>query len=74
MYKSTVHSLSLIPSLLGVLSTGRWEHLKELENEELKRLASNIPSTILQAKVNSTTKKYLGVSEGGSSGWANIKS
>ena len=34
--------------------------MKDLEDEDLKRLASALPSTILQCKATSTTKKYLG--------------
>ena len=45
---------------LDVLSIGRWAQLKDLEDTDLKRLASHLPSTILQCKAASTTKKYLG--------------
>ena len=45
---------------LDVLSIGRWAQLKDLEDTDLKRLASHLPSTILQCKATSTTKKYLG--------------
>ena len=45
---------------LEVLSIGSWAQMKDLEDEDLKRLASALPSTILQCKATSTTKKYLG--------------
>ena len=45
---------------LDVFSVGCWPQLKELEDPNLKSLASNLPSTILQCKATSTTRKYLG--------------
>ena len=44
----------------GVLSQGSWLLLNELEDPELKELASKLPSTILHSRADSTIKKYLG--------------
>ena len=33
--------------------------LKDLEDPELARLASQLPSTVLKSRANSSTKKYL---------------
>ena len=44
---------------LDVFSISCWPLLKELEDSNLKSLASNLPSTILQCKATSTTRKYL---------------
>ena len=44
----------------GVLSQGSWLLLNELEDPELKVLASKLPSTILHSRADSTTRKYLG--------------
>ena len=43
-----------------MLSIGKWAKLRDLEDTDLKRLASHLPSTILQCRATSTTKKYLG--------------
>ena len=48
------------PPPLEVLSIGSWAQMKDLGDEDLKRLASGLPLTILQCKGTSTTKKYLG--------------
>ena len=45
---------------LEVLCIGKWAQLKGLEDDDLKRLASGLPATVLQTKATSTTKKYLG--------------
>ena len=45
---------------LDIFSIGFWPQLKELEDPNLKSLASNLPSTILQCKAISTTRKYFG--------------
>ena len=50
----------VFPPTLEVLSIGSWAQMKDLEDEDLKRLASALPLTILQCKATSTTKKYLG--------------
>ena len=34
--------------------------LKDLEDPELQRLASSLPTTVLKSRADSTTKKYLG--------------
>ena len=44
----------------GVLSQGSWLLLNELEDPELKELASKLPSTIFHSRADSTIKKYLG--------------
>ena len=49
-----------ICNFVGVLSQGTWKLLDELENPELKDLASRLPNTILHSRANSTVKKYLG--------------
>ena len=46
--------------LEGVFSQGSWMLLNDLEDPELKILASKLPSTILHSRADSTTKKYLG--------------
>ena len=53
-------SLYYSPLFPEVLSIGRWAQLKDLEDEDLKRLATGLPTTILQCKATNTTKKYLG--------------
>ena len=47
-------------SPLDVLSAGAWGALKELEDEDLKRLAGALPMSVLLCRASSTTKKYLG--------------
>ena len=46
--------------LAGVLSQGSWLLFNEVEDPELKALASKLPNTILHSRADSTTKKYLG--------------
>lgn len=43
-----------------VLSQGSWMLLNELEDPELKILASKLFNTILHSRADSTTRKYLG--------------
>ena len=43
-----------------VLSSGAWTILKELEDPELQGLAKRLPTSILNSKAESTTRKYLG--------------
>ena len=43
-----------------VQTTGTWLTLKELEDPELARLASQLPSTVLKSRADSSAKKYLG--------------
>ena len=45
---------------VDVISQETWTLLNELEDLELKSLASRLPSTILHSHVDSTVKKYLG--------------
>ena len=42
------------------MSQGNWTLFNELEDPELKRLASKLPNTILHSRADSTVKKYLG--------------
>ena len=55
-----VCSIVSILYFAGVLSQGSWLLLNELEDPELKVLASKLPSTILHSRADSTTRKYLG--------------
>jgi len=48
-------------SPLDVLSAGTWGALKELEDDDLKRLVGALPMSVLLCRASSTTKKYLGV-------------
>ena len=43
-----------------MLSQGSWLLLNDLEDPDLKVLASKLPNTILHSRADSTTKKYLG--------------
>ena len=43
-----------------VLSSGVWTTLRELENPELRGLAERLPTSTLNSKAESTTRKYLG--------------
>ena len=45
---------------VDVLQSGAWTLMKDLEDPELCQLAAALPSTILQCRAESTTKKYLG--------------
>ena len=45
---------------VDVTSQGTWTLLNELEDPELKGLASRLPSTILHSRADTTVKKYLG--------------
>lgn len=42
-----------------VRAQGSWRFLEELEDPELKALASKLPATIIQRRVDSTVSKYL---------------
>ena len=55
-----LHSVCTIISLVGFLKQGSWKLLDELDDPELKDLASRLPSTILHSRADSTVKKYLG--------------
>jgi len=37
-----------------------WTSFRDLEDATLKRLAADLPATVLQCKATSTTKKYTG--------------
>ena len=39
---------------------GVWPLLEGIQDPQLKRLAQNLPDTVLRSRANSTTKKYLG--------------
>lgn len=43
-----------------VLTVGPWPLLKDLEDLELRQLVEALPSTVLQNRDDSTTRKYLG--------------
>ena len=45
---------------MDVLGVGPWPLLKDLEDPELRQLAEVLPSTLLQSRADSMTKKYLG--------------
>lgn len=44
---------------IEILGNGVWEAIDELQDEELRRLASLLPETVLRSCANSTTTKYL---------------
>ena len=44
---------------VDVLAHGSWKLLQELENPELKDLASKLPGTILHSRADNTVTKYL---------------
>ena len=46
--------------LLGILAQGSSILLNELEDPELRVLASKLPDTVLHSRVDNTVKKYLG--------------
>ena len=46
--------------VLEVMSQGTWTLFDELEDPELKSLASKVPNMILHSHADSTVKKYLG--------------
>ena len=41
---------------LGILAQGSWKLLDELEDPELKVLASKLPNTVLHSRADSTVK------------------
>ena len=41
------------------MDTGEWKALKEGDDPDLQRLASKLPTTLLQSRASSTVKKYL---------------
>ena len=43
-----------------IQSTGGWPLLKEFDDTELTRLASQLPATLLKSRADSSVKKYLG--------------
>ena len=44
---------------VDIASQGTWSLLEELEDPDLKGLASRLPATILHSRADSTVKKYL---------------
>ena len=44
---------------VDVLTQDSWRLLNELDDPELKDLASRLPATILRSRADSTVKKYL---------------
>ena len=49
-----------ILSCLEILSTEVWQTIGSFQDPELNRLAKALPETVLKARADSTTKKYLG--------------
>jgi len=47
-------------NLAGVLMQGAWKLIDQLEDPDLRDLASRLPQTILHSRADSTVKKYLG--------------
>ena len=47
-------------NFVGVLAQGTWKLIDQLEDPELKDLASRLPQTILHSRASNTVKKYLG--------------
>lgn len=45
--------------LLEVIGQGTWKLIKEIKDPDLRRLAEELPNTILHSRADSTTKKYL---------------
>lgn len=45
--------------LLDLLLSGIWKQISIFQDPELKRLAEQLPRTVLESQANSTTKKYL---------------
>jgi len=50
---------------VGVLAHGSWKLLNELEDPELRGLASRLPNTILHSHADTTVKKSLVLSKDG---------
>ena len=50
----------LLRAAIFVFSSGVWPLLSNLDDPELRWLAKAMPATVLECKVDSTTKKYLG--------------
>jgi len=47
-------------NFVGVMEQGAWKLIDQLEDPELRGLASRLPQTILHSCADSTVKKYLG--------------
>ena len=45
---------------LEVLITELWQDIRVVQDPELIRLADAFPQTVLKARADSTTRKYLG--------------
>ena len=45
---------------LEVLITELWQDIRAVQDPELIRLADALPQTVLKARADSTTRKYLG--------------
>ena len=54
-----LHDVCITISFVGFLKQGSWKLLDELDDPELKDLASRLPSTVLHSRADSTVKKYL---------------
>ena len=53
---------------VGVLAHGSWKILNELEDPELRGLASRLPNTVLHSHADTTVKEYLGAKKYGKLG------
>ncbi len=42
-----------------MLTEGVWKSLADLQDPELRQLASSLPDTVLHSRANTTTKKYM---------------
>lgn len=49
-----------IPYFIDIMQSGVWATIQETTDPELMRLAKELPETVLKARADSTTKKYLG--------------
>ena len=54
-----VQLLALCSILVGVLAQGSWKLLEELEDPAVRKLAENLPATIMHNCTDSTIQKYL---------------
>ena len=54
------NAVTLLFFAAGVIRSGAWPLLSNLEDPELRRLAKALPTKVLRSKADNTTKKYLG--------------
>ena len=60
MYYMCYMFCSVYVATADIRSTGIWPLLKEFNDRELTRLASQLPATLLKSRADSSVKKYLG--------------